>query len=316
MLAFAARLREGAKVSLLFGAGVSVACGIPDFRSQGGMYATLRPELLTATPEQRARMAEDPTEVVNRSLFLQNPLPYHELRRPFILGTAERRWRPTVAHAFAKALADAGQLSHLYTQNIDSLERSLDFPEGSVIAVHGTIAEAGCEACGKAAEAGPYLEAVRQSIRDIYEPEKGPQMSTPIACAACGKAAVKPTTVLFGGALPEGFFSAAQEDFSQGRSQALIVAGTSLRVFPAASLLPAAGGCGARLVINREEVGAELGFGELAGDCFLQADADAGFLRLAQQVGLLPRLLKYAPQLCDASRKALEEAAAEAEAPH
>lgn len=56
--------------------GVSVAAGIPDFRSQGGMYETLRPETITATQRQRQAMASDPTYVVERGMFLANQFPY------------------------------------------------------------------------------------------------------------------------------------------------------------------------------------------------------------------------------------------------
>eukprot|EP00957_Ditylum_brightwellii_P157268 11968974-Ditylum_brightwellii.AAC.1 len=48
-------------IAILTGAGVSVASGIPDFRSPGGMYDSLRPELITATPYQRQLMEADPT---------------------------------------------------------------------------------------------------------------------------------------------------------------------------------------------------------------------------------------------------------------
>lgn len=71
-------IRRGGRVGFLIGAGVSVAAGLPDFRSPGGMYDTLRPELLTATDAQRRAMKSDPTTVVSYSLFKYNQLPYHE----------------------------------------------------------------------------------------------------------------------------------------------------------------------------------------------------------------------------------------------
>lgn len=82
--------------------GMSVAAGIPDFRSPGGMYDTLRPELLTASAEERVAMTADPTAVVSWDLFRHNPLPYLEVRRPFILGVAEQRWKATLSHWFVR----------------------------------------------------------------------------------------------------------------------------------------------------------------------------------------------------------------------
>jgi NAD-dependent SIR2 family protein deacetylase len=251
LAAFASRVASGASVSLLFGAGVSTACGVPDFRSPGGLYDTLRPDKLTATEQQREWMTQDPTAVVNKELFMENPLPYHEVRRPFIIGTFEGKWRPTLAHAFARALCARGQLKHLYTQNIDGLERPLDFPPGAVVNVHGSIAEAECEACGRAAELSSYIAAVRAQIKNIYDPADGPPSSTPIVCAGCSAIAVKPATVLFGGNLPELFSTATEADFgSPAGVDMLIVAGTSLKVFPAASIVKSANKM-PRLVINR-----------------------------------------------------------------
>lgn len=68
----------------------------PDFRSPGGMYDTLKPELITATEEQRRLMKMDPTYVVEKGMFMQNSFPYLEVRRPFILGVRDRKWKPTI----------------------------------------------------------------------------------------------------------------------------------------------------------------------------------------------------------------------------
>lgn len=110
-------------IVVLTGAGVSTGAGIPDFRSPGGMYATLRPELITATQRQRRIMRDDPTAVVDISLFSENQFPYLEVRRPFILGTFAHQWKPTISHFFFRILSDKGLLRRLYSQNIDGLDR-------------------------------------------------------------------------------------------------------------------------------------------------------------------------------------------------
>ena len=68
-------------------------------------------------------MASLPSHVVSWELFQHNQLPYLELRRPFILGTMEAEWRPTVAHFFMRVCADKGLLRRVYTQNIDGLDQ-------------------------------------------------------------------------------------------------------------------------------------------------------------------------------------------------
>ena len=103
-------------IVVLTGAGISCSTGIPDFRSPGGLYDTLKPDLITATPQQRNQMRSDPTAVVDIDLFSQNQFPYLEVRRPFILGTQQRKWKPTLGHFFIKVLADKGKLRRLYSQ--------------------------------------------------------------------------------------------------------------------------------------------------------------------------------------------------------
>jgi NAD-dependent deacetylase sirtuin 2 len=359
-----ADLRSGriSKVAVLNGAGISVPSGIPDFRSAGGLYDTLRPELLTATPAQRSRMARDPTAVVDWAVFKDNSLPYLEVRRPFILGTYERRWRPTVAHGFFALLARKGLLTRVYTQNIDGQQELTSLPPDRIVHVHGSIDRAACEHCGAAYPFEGFVAAVRSDIKDIYAPKAGATIetamgagaaaiasdgapaatttapapaavpaavSTPIACKACGKAGVKPCTVLYGRSLPDEFFARVKEDFPASVDM-LIVAGTSLTVGPANTLpLRVAPGT-PRLVVNRDRVGEDLGLvfddaGDVAGadtgadaadtaahggvadgisdadasprpggdtprDAFVGGDCDAAFVAIARELGWLDEL--------------------------
>jgi len=115
-------------IAFLTGAGMSVGAGIPDFRSPGGLYQTLRPELLTATEDEKADMKSNPTTVVDWRLFQHNQFPYLEVRRPFILGTAQQQWKATLGHFFTRVCYDKGLLRTLYTQNIDGLDYQTGVP--------------------------------------------------------------------------------------------------------------------------------------------------------------------------------------------
>eukprot|EP00606_Chrysophyceae_sp_TOSAG23-5_P000406 GSChrysophyteH2.ASY1.ANO1.1731.1 assembled CDS len=157
-------------------------------------------------------MKYDPTTVISWELFRVNPLPYMEVRRPFILGTAEARWKLTVAHLFPRLLADKGLLHHVFTQNIDGLDYQSGVPHQQVVAVHGSIGQVSCEYCGTPQDLPTFRTAVKEQIKDIYGEESGgPAHSTPILCSKCGKAGVKPSTVLYGRNLPQAFWTAQSQ---------------------------------------------------------------------------------------------------------
>eukprot|EP00299_Pterocystis_sp_00344_P010597 c4772_g1_i1.p1 GENE.c4772_g1_i1~~c4772_g1_i1.p1 ORF type:complete len:329 (-),score=93.35 c4772_g1_i1:17-856(-) len=257
------------------------------------MYDTLKPELLTATPADRREMAADPTYVVNWDLFSHNQLPYLEVRRPFILGTNEEKWQPTLSHHFIGLLHDKGILTRLYSQNIDGLDRKVGIPEDKVVNVHGTIAAVSCEFCSTTLPLPTFCDRIKKNIKDIYNIDPtAPQESTPISCDKCDQPGLKPSTVLYGRGLPESFFRNRSEDFPKN-VDLLLILGTSLIVSPANSLVAVADKKVMRVLINKEEAGLDLGLqfgGNKARDVFLEGDCDTQVRQLAEACGWLEEL--------------------------
>jgi len=161
-------IKSGRCKSIFFltGAGVSTGAGIPDFRSPGGMYDSLRPELLTATEPQRRLMRRDPVHVVTKEMFFQNPFPYMEVRRPFILGVQSQKWKATLSHWFMKFLDEEGLLKRVFTQNIDGLDYQTGIRRELVTNVHGSIANVSCEGCGRRMSFDAFCDKVRSQIKE------------------------------------------------------------------------------------------------------------------------------------------------------
>ena len=198
-------LKSGAckSVYVLTGAGASTGAGIPDFRSPGGMYDSLRPELITATEAQRKRMRMDPVNVVMKDMFFQNQFPYLEVRRPFILGTQQQQWKATLTHWFMRFLEEEGLLKRLFTQNIDGLDYQTGISRELVTNVHGSLARVSCEGCGYEMPFDDFCAQVRTNVKDIYRTDPtAPAESSNINCPRCNAPLVKPNTVLFGSSLP------------------------------------------------------------------------------------------------------------------
>jgi NAD-dependent SIR2 family protein deacetylase len=259
------------------------------------MYDTLRPELITASAKERRLMAMDPTFVVSWDIFSQNPFPYLEVRRPFILGTAQTKWKATIAHRFFELLhTKTNKLTRIYTQNIDGLDRQCDkIPAEKIVPVHGSLSRVACEACGNPMEFDDFCQEVRTKIKDIYKVDPdAPAESSHIPCPACQAPQVKPTTVLFGRALPNEFFESLKEDMPV--IDLLIVAGTSLVVSPANSLVYRVPKNAHRVVVNLEKVGEDLGIQyndhRDSRDWFLQGTCDKIFLDLIKELGWIDNL--------------------------
>lgn len=298
------------KVAFLNGAGISVVSGIPDFRSKGGMYDTLKPESLSATEEQQDNMYAVPTYALSQELFMENPLPFLEVKRPFILGTHAKSWKPTLFHFLARLFYDKQMLRHVFTQNIDGLDYCSSIPDEYITSVHGSMAKISCEACGAPTNYDQFCEHVKNNVRDIHNnPSTGPDVSTPMVCPNCGKPYCKPSIVLFGGSMPDKFKTNGSQE-SLAEVDLLIVAGTSLNVSPANTIVNQVAPECARLIFNREPVGRDLGIQYGPGsirDVFCQGDCDEGALKLITKLGWQKDLLRFKKDMCSTSQSALTQ---------
>lgn len=201
------------------GAGVSTECGIPDFRSPGGLWSRNKP--------------------IPFDMFIAHQAARDEAwRRKFALDETFGAARPGRSHAaLAKLVAD-GHLAAIITQNIDGLHQVSGVPDAALVELHGNGTYARCLDCAKRYE----LEWVR--VRFQASGGRAPH------CPDCG-GAVKAATISFGQAMPETEMMRAEH--LTHSCDLFIVIGSSLVVYPAATLPLKAQRKGARLVIlNRE----------------------------------------------------------------
>ena len=200
------------------GAGISTECGIPDFRSPGGIWTRYDPRQLSFR-----RYLSDPAT---------RRLAWRLRRELHHLGA-----RPNPAHLACVRLATAGRLAGVITQNVDGLHLDAGLPPELVCEVHGTGREVVCLGCG---ERGPMGEAVARVEAGEDDP----------ACLGCG-GILKAATVSFGQNIPPEVWARAEA--LTAVCDAFVAVGSSLVVQPAASLPVKAGRRGAVLVIvNRE----------------------------------------------------------------
>jgi NAD-dependent deacetylase len=216
-----ARLRDlvnDADVILPFsGAGISTECGIPDFRSPGGLWTKYQPI---------------PFDQFVASAAMRN----ESWRRRFAMEAEFSTARPGRGHMALASLHRLGKIPAVVTQNIDNLHQASGFAADKVVELHGNTTYATCLDCATRYELS--------WVRARFEAEgRAPDCS-------CG-GYVKTATVSFGQAMPEEAMRRAE-----GLSAAcnlFIAIGSSLVVWPAAGFPLRAKRSGARLVIlNRD----------------------------------------------------------------
>jgi NAD-dependent deacetylase len=201
------------------GAGISTECGIPDFRSPGGIWTKNKP--------------------IPFAEFLASQEARNEAwRRRFAIGEEFGRAQPGRGHRALASLYRAGKVPAVITQNIDNLHQASGIAPEHVVELHGNTTYASCLGCEQ-----------RYEVAWVRERMDSGNGCTP-DCPACG-GFIKTATISFGQAMPDGAMRRAQ-DFTLACDLFLSI-GSSLVVWPAAGFPLMAKKNGARLVIiNRE----------------------------------------------------------------
>ena len=205
-------VQESKNIVFFGGAGVSTESGIPDFRSVDGLY--------------HQKFEYSPETIISHSFFLRNTEFFFDFYRDKMMPLG---FEPNITHHKLAQWEKAGKLSAVITQNIDGLHQKAGSKH--VLELHGSILRNYCQECGKFYDA----EYVKYSCG--------------IPRCTCG-GVVKPDVVLYEESLNQNVMLSSIETIAQ--ADLLIVAGTSLTVYPAAGLVRYYNGD--RLVlINRDE---------------------------------------------------------------
>ena len=190
-------VRDSDNIVFFGGAGVSTESGIPDFRSADGLY------------RRRADVA--PEMILSRSYYQEQTREFFDFYRERILFPHAQ---PGPAHIKLAELEKQRKLRAVITQNIDGLHQRAG--SCNVLELHGSVRRNGCERCG-----------------EVYD-EMFIKQSEGVPVCPCG-GAVHPDVVLYEDPLNAEVFRKAAGFIS--RAEVLIVAGTSLAVYPAAGLV-------------------------------------------------------------------------------
>ena len=213
-----AMLDRAASIVAFTGAGISTESGVPDFRTPGSPWMVNKPIPFEAFVRSREARIE-------------------AWRRKFTMDDHFAGAAPNVGHRALARLVAEGRSPAIITQNIDNLHQASGVPDDQVIELHGNGTYASCLTCGWRHE----LAAIRPAFEATGEPPD---------CLICA-GPVKSATISFGQAMPQDKMSRAQQLALE--AELFLVVGSSLVVYPAATLPIIAKKQGATLVIvNRE----------------------------------------------------------------
>ncbi|MEE3470951.1 MULTISPECIES: NAD-dependent protein deacylase [Butyrivibrio] len=179
------------------GAGVSTESGVPDFRSEDGLY--------------HQQYKYPPEQILSHTFYMRMPEEFFRFYKDKLLITGVK---PNKAHLKLAELEKQGKLRAVITQNIDGLHQAAGSKE--VLELHGSVHRNYCEKCGK-----------------FYDFDYMANAEGVPVCSCGGR--IKPDVVLYEEGLDMGIMQKAVEYISN--ADVLIIGGTSLAVYPAAGLI-------------------------------------------------------------------------------
>ncbi len=233
---FADMIKESDNIVFFGGAGVSTESGVKDYRSKDGLYNTVQ------------EYGVSPETILSHTFFFEKTNMFYDFYKKYFIINTE----PNNAHKALAKLEEIGKLKAVITQNIDGLHQRAG--SKNVIELHGTANEFYCSKCLKSGNAADILDKIKNS--EIPK------------CSYCG-GIMKPKVVLYEEQLYDGVAEAAVKYISD--ADMLIVGGTSLAVYPAASFVRYFNGKYI-VIINKSETGydnnADLVIRENIGEVF------------------------------------------------
>lgn len=188
---------ESSSIVFFGGAGVSTESGIPDFRSVDGLY--------------HQKYDYPPEEILSHTFFTRQTEEFYRFYRDKMLCLDAQ---PNAAHKKLAELEQSGKLRSVVTQNIDGLHQRAG--SRRVWELHGSVHRNHCTRCGRS-----------WSVEDVKN-------STGVPTCTCG-GIIKPDVVLYEEGLDNHTVQSALKDITE--ADMLIIGGTSLAVYPAASLV-------------------------------------------------------------------------------